>query len=161
MKRTLMMMLLIMATMASNAQSNPTYYGYLTRNVSGYSKGEGIMYKKTRSGKIQIEDAAEFSGAFPPSIVKFSGYYIGEIVDPVDNYVNVRKGPGTSYPVVRRVHTKEWCMDHEMAGSSTDSGEFFYQKTNTNWWKLYDKPGKFVGYIYHERLISKDSPEYY
>ena len=62
--------------------------------------------------------------------MKFSGYYIGEIVDPVDNYVNVEKGPGTSYPVVRRVHTKgsgAWIMNGRYWGP-LDSGEFFLSK---------------------------------
>ena len=91
----------------------------------------------------------------------FIRYYAGEIIDPVDNYVNVRKGPGTNYAVVRRVHTIDWCVDHDMADSATDSGRFFYQKTNSNWWKLYDRPGKFVGYIYFDRLRKNVLPEYY
>ena len=146
--------------MVMNASSQ-TYWGHLTRNVDGYRKGEGVMYKKTRSGKIQIQDGGEFGRAYSPDIVKFSGYYIGEIIDPVDNYVNVRKGPGTNYPVVRKVHTKDWCGDHDRAGHPTDSGRFFYQKTSNNWWKLYDKPGKFIGYIYYDRLVRNVLPEYY
>ncbi len=45
--------------------------------------------------------------------------------------------------------------------SATDSGRFFYQKSNSNWWKLYDRPGKFVGYIYFDRLRKNVLPEYY
>ena len=158
MKRVLVLLTLVIATMSANAQ---TYWGYLTQNVNGYRKGEGTMYQKTRSGKIQLPGGAEYGGSYSPSIVRFSGYYVGEIIDPVDNYVNVRKGPGTNYAVVRRVHTKDWCIDHDMADSATDSGRFFYQKTNSNWWKLYDRPGKFVGYIYFDRLDKNVLPEYY
>jgi hypothetical protein len=98
---------------------------------------------------------AEYGGAYPSSIVKFNGYYIGEIIDPVGNYINVRKGPGTNNPIVRRVHTKDWCFDNERYGHPTDSGRFFYQKTNSNWWKLYDKPDKFIIYIYTSTELKK------
>ena len=139
MKRLFILFFVAMATISVNAQ---TYYGYLTRNVDCLKKGMSIMYRKTRSGKIQLPSGAEYGGAYPPSIVKWSGYYIGGITDPVDNYVNVRKGPGTKYAVVRRVHTGGW---------------FFYRKTSGNWWKLYDKPydkpGKFIGYIYYDRIV--------
>lgn len=158
MKRLLFLLFVAMATISVNAQ---TYYGYLTRNVDYYKKGEGIMYRKTRSGKIQLPEGAEYMGAYPPSIVKWSGYYIGGITDPVDNYVNVRKGPGTKYAVVRRVHTYEWLIEHDNFVSETDGGWFFYQKTSGNWWKLYDKPGKFIGYIYYDRIDEYVGPEWY
>lgn len=156
----LAILFLTMMVGITNASAQ-TYYGYLTKNVDGYRKGEAVMYQKTRSGKIQLPGGAEYGGAYPATIVQFSGYYIGEIIDPVDNYVNVRKGPGTQYPVVRKVHTKEWCIEHEMDSSLTDSGRFYYQKTSNNWWKLYDKPGKFIGYIYFNRIDQNVSPEYY
>ena len=159
-----MIYLMVMMTLFVASANAQTYWGHLTRNVNGYvnvRKGEGVMYQKTRNGKIQLEGAAEYVGAYSPDIVKFSGYYIGEIIDPVDNYVNVRKGPGTNYPVVRKVHTKAWCGDRDRCGHPTDSGRFFYQKTSSNWWKLYDAPGKFVGYIYYNRLEKDVCPEYY
>ncbi len=158
MKKMLFLMFALVLTANLQAQ---TYYGYLTRSVGGYHKGEGVMYQKTQSGKIMLQDAAEYSGAYSPGIVRFSGYYVGEIIDPCDDYVNVRKGPGTKYGVVRIVHTKEWGMMNSMAGHPTDSGRFFYQKTNSNWWKLYERPGKFIGYIYYDRLDTDVLPEYY
>ena len=158
MKRLFILFFVAMATISVNAQ---TYYGYLTRNHYGLKKGEGIMYQKTRSGRIQLPEGAEYGGAYSPGIVKWSGYYIGGITDPVDNYVNVRKGPGTKYAVVRRVHTYEWLMEHDNFVSETDGGWFFYQKTSGNWWKLYDKPGKFIGYIYYDRIDENVGPEWY
>ena len=158
MKRLFIIFFVTMTTIGANAQ---TYWGYLTKNVDGYKKGEGVMYQKSKNGRIQLPGGAEYGGNYPPTIVKFSGYYMGAIIDPVDNYVNVRKGPGTNYPVVRKVHTINWCWDHEAATSETDSGWFYYQKTSSNWWKLYDKPGKFIGYIYYNRIKQNIGPEYY
>ena len=153
MKRLFILLFVAMATIGANAQ---TYWGFLTKNVDGYKKGDGVMYQKTRNGRIQLPSGAEYMGNYSPSIVKFSGYYIGGITDPVDNYVNVRKGPGTKYPVVRKVHTYEWCVENDDL-----DGWFYYQKTSSNWWKLYDAPGKFIGYIYYNRIRQNIGPEYF
>ncbi len=40
--------------MCANLQAQ-TYYGYLTKNVDGYKKGRGMLYQKTRNGKIMLE----------------------------------------------------------------------------------------------------------
>ena len=101
--------LLFVAVSSMNAQNRcytgngPTYFGYYTgkgQTTYAYSKGEEVWYKKDKQGRIYFGEGAEFMGPFPASCVKFSGYYVGEIVDPRDNYVNIRKGPGTNYPVV-------------------------------------------------------------
>ena len=147
--------------MATNAQ---TCLGTMTRNFKHFKKGESVMYMIDKGGKVLLEDAAEFDISAPSSYVKFSGYYVGEIIDPVDNYVNVRKGPGTNYPVVMKVYTKDWILDHEElweSNSVSASGRFYYQKTKTNWLKLYSNPGHFLGYIYKDRIKKVTCPEFF
>ena len=126
----------------------------MTRNYDGYRKGTAVMYQKTKKGGILIASGAEYGPrAWPADVVKFSGYYVGDIIDPVDNYVNVRKGPGRNHAVVKKVNTMAWCQDHDMCGYGYNGGRYYYQKVNgSNWWKLYDSngnvgPGKFIGYI--------------
>lgn len=155
MKRILMKLVFVMMTITISAQT--TYFGFFTRNCKDGVKGEGVMYQKSRNGNIRVD--LEYLTEYPPSIVKFSGYYVGDIIDPVDNYVNVRKGPGKNYPIVRKVHTAEWCFDHreEYFDNPKDSGRFFYKKTNGKWWKLYEPAWdgtqpKFIGFIYYDRL---------
>ena len=55
----------------------------------------------------------------------------GYIVDPVDNYVNIRKGPGINYAIVGRLDTYT---------------DVYYTTTGSNWYKNY------LGYIYHDRV---------
>lgn len=162
MKRILLFCILVFVAVSSmNAQNRfytgkgPTYYGY-SKN------GTGFLYKKDKQGRVYLGDGAEFTGPYPSNYMKFSGYYVGEIVDPKDNYVNIRKGPGTNYPVVTRVYTADYVRDTETYSDDLQhSGRFFYQKTNSNWYKIYSSPGEFIGYIYRDRIATFGSPEFY
>ena len=137
----------------------------MTRNFSYYKKGEAVTYRIGKRGKIYLGEGAEYCVEAPSSYVKFSGYYWGEIVDPKNNYVNVRKGPGTNYAVVMRVFTYEKVVeniDNEeffKKNPVAAQGRFYFQKTKTNWIKLYSEPGKFLGYIYKDRIEYVLSPE--
>ena len=159
MKRFLILTLVVITTISVKAQ---TCYGYMTRNFSHYKKGEPVTYMMGKGGKIFLGDGAEYCLDAPSSYVRFSGYYYGVIVDPKDNYVNVRKGPGTNYAVVMRVYTDEWIIrnDYLMNSNSVSAqGRFLFQKTKTNWVKLYSEPGKFLGYIYKDRITYVTCPE--
>lgn len=71
-------------------------------------------------------------------------YNKGYIVDPVDDYVNVRKGPGTNYSIVGRLNTNT---------------NVYYTTTGSNWYKVYDSNYNYLGYVYHDRIIkTKSSP---
>ena len=83
MKRLFILLFVAMTTIGANAQ---TYWGYLTKNVDGYKKGEGIMYQKSKNGRIQLPGGAEYGGNYPPTIVKFSGYYMGAIIDQTTKF---------------------------------------------------------------------------
>ena len=78
--------------------------------------------------KAQNEDVA---GAYE------SAYEKGYIVDPDDDYVNVRKGPGTNYGIVCRLAV------------STD---VLFEKTKSKWVKVYDLDGNYLGYVYRSRI---------
>ena len=139
MKKLLTLIFLFSIFLSVNAQSR---LGYLTRNYSyynyNYKKGESVYYKPAGKGKVRIWGASEWEKAIPESYVKFSGYYAGTITDPVDDYVNVRSGPGTNYPIVTTVDVCE---------------PWLYKKTNTNWVKLYSNR-TCIGYIYGNRINS-------
>lgn len=78
--------------------------------------------------KAQNEDVA---GAYE------SAYEKGYIVDPDDDYVNVRKGPGTNYGIACRLAV------------STD---VLFEKTKSKWVKVYDLDGNYLGYVYRSRI---------
>lgn len=147
--------MLLLAVMALISVSAQTRWGYFTRDYDYYKNGEGVMYQMGRNGKVLLPEGAEFGIPVPASYVKFSGFYVVEIVDPVDNYVNIRKGPGTNYSITRRVHTYDWCCDHEQPE------RWLVKKKKSNWWELYTFSREFVGYIYYNRVRDVVSPEYY
>lgn len=123
MKRFLFMLLLVSFAVGASAQWR---IGYARRDFEGNRKGEEVYYKQKGKGKITLicmPDKAYYDcGTFPADYVEFSGYYIGEVTDPVDNYVNIRKGPGTQYPVVDRIDTNYLII---------------FKYTNTNWLEVY------------------------
>ena len=63
----------------------------------------------------------------------------GIITDPVDDYVNVRKGPGTNYEVVTTLDVGD---------------EVYYTSGSGNWMKVYDMGENYLGYVYYDRIIS-------
>ena len=66
-----------------------------------------------------------------------SAYEKGYIVDPEDDYVNVRTGPGTNYAIACRLAV------------STD---VLFEKTKSKWVKVYDEYGNYLGYVYRSRI---------
>lgn len=95
-----------------------------------YWKGQWVAYVKNRNGTIDVygiyaEDQIYSNGPYSSSFVnnlQLTDYYLAEPTDPVDNYVNVRKGPGTNYPIVGKVLIGEW---------------FFVKDLDSNWVKVY------------------------
>ncbi len=65
--------------------------------------------------------------------------YYGRVSDP-DGYTNIRRGPSTSYPIVRRYN----------------SGEYLYYTPQGNGWsKVYSgaKSGTYMGYMSTSRIV--------
>ena len=168
MKRIMMMLLLALATMGANAQWK---VGKTIKKIPNYDIWDDkyVLYKENRNGTFSIFCCAE--GAWYEydtysrnylNYIKFTGFYKAEITDPRDDYVNVRKGPGTNYPVV---------------GKLSVGDEIFYKKTSTNWLEVYTTDSElyngffmgprtigymyptegatcFIGYIYKDRVKS-------
>lgn len=60
----------------------------------------------------------------------------GIIVDPVDSYVNVRRGPGTNYAIATQL----------------DVGTTVYYERGSKWVKVYDLNYSYLGYVFHDRI---------
>lgn len=155
MKRILIFFLMVVPfAMSANAQR--IQVGLTTRaftDVNGvvYEQGQMVYYKKGRNGKVGLFSDAEkkYNVWVPSSNIKFSGYYVGTLKDS-DGYVNVRKGPGMNYPVVKKLY---------LTGDDATPCVFF-KTTNTNWHKVYEfdqngEPGMYLGYIYYNRIVDK------
>ena len=181
MKRIFFFMLLIASALNTNAQCkigrvkesfSPKWDSHWQdNNPWNYKKSTYLLYKESNNNtKISIyfrngrDEGYAIYGTYPASYIKryveFTGFYMGEITDPRDNYVNIRKGPGTNYAIVRTV----------------DVGSIiYYKKTDSNWLEVYgvkyedfdifsmvDDPHYFednefdkkifVGYIYKDRV---------
>lgn len=71
-----------------------------------------------------------------PQLDANSSLRSGVIVDPVDDYVNVRSGKGTKYSVLQRL----------------DVGTIVLYEPGHKWVKVYDTNKSFLGYVYHDRI---------
>ena len=60
----------------------------------------------------------------------------GIIVDPVDNYVNVRKGPSTNHAIATQLTV----------------GTTVYYEGSSKWVKVYDTNQRYLGYVYRNRI---------
>ena len=124
-KIILLLMVVLTTTICANAQFK---IGILNRNLDEYSKkGDNVLYKETKNGKVKIygdylEEGIMFEGTYAKNVVYFSGFYYGEVTDPRDKYVNIRKGPGINYPIVGKVHVGR---------------RYLLKKTDSNWYKVY------------------------
>lgn len=60
----------------------------------------------------------------------------GYIVDPTDNYVNVRTGPGSKYAISTHLYV----------------GTFVYYEKGSKWVRVYDQDMNYLGYIARSRI---------
>ena len=156
MKKILLSLLLIASTLTAQAQWK---VGRATKSMDYYNlsidKDSYYVYTENGDGTITIYvsdfdlSANEWIVALSPvsANIEFADYYYGEVTDPKDDYVNIRKGPGTNYPIVEK----------------NDVGDYIcYQKTNGTWLKVYDFERNnaeslsgvfhFTGYMYKDRV---------
>ena len=174
MKRILMM-LLVMSTMNVNAQwkvgivkkelNNPNTVlrvgnriGYIKNRNNTYTLFESIIYEE------QDNKIGNCSEQYFKSHVTLTDFYYGHVTDPKDDYVNIRKGPGTNYPVVYKCGL---------------GSRIIFKKTGNNWYEVYGSrdykdtygPGLYIdfqsykydlrnlikiGYIYRDRIKKTD-----
>lgn len=177
MKRILFMLLLVSFAVGASAQWKVARVKqkFVSEPKEGYSleRGEIVCFSENRNGTITIyfdpggdsprERLGTYSKNFKNKYLEETVYYAASVRDPVDDYVNVRKGPRTNYPVVGKLNVES---------------DIYYQKTDSNWFKVYvynwdgeykDDDGFFighrvlsyepsdcifVGYIYKDRVKS-------
>ena len=115
-------------------------YLYYTPQSNGWSKVYSGVKSNTYMGYMhtsRIVRINPYSSSDTSSSSSTTNYYSGYITDPVDNYVNIRKGPSINHAIIGRL----------------DTGTFvYYTKTGSNWYKVYDRNKNYLGYIYHNRV---------
>ena len=120
--------------------------------VRRYQSGEYLYYTPQNNGwsKVYSAKASSFYMGFmstsrimnvdPQSSVDAppaSEWLTGKVTDPVDNYVNIRKGPGTKYAITGRLNV----------GSTV-----YYKKTSAAWVKIYNSKKQYLGYMSKSRI---------
>ena len=157
MKKYILLMMLIAFTLSAEAQWK---IGKAIESMDYYNlsldKDSYYIYTDNGDGTVTIYvldfdlSANEWMVGLSPvrdNIIKFAGYYYGEVTDPKDDYVNVRKGPGTNYPIVEKL----------------DVGDYIcYQKATPEWLKVYEFERNndtslsgvfnYLGYVYNNRI---------
>ena len=166
MKRFFLSMAVLLSSLAVNAQqyygrvSDPDGYTNIRRSattnaaiVRRYNSGDYLYYTPLSNGWSEVysgQSKSTFMGYMSTSrIVRVNPnatstpapkFYSGYITDPKDNYVNVRRGPGTSYAISSRLTL----------------GKFvYYQPAGNGWSKVYDSNKKFLGYVASSRIRVK------
>ena len=164
MKRIIFSLFVMMAAITVSAQkyygrvSDPDGYTNIRRGpstsssiVRRYYSGDYLYYTPQTSGWSKVYSGAKsntFMGYMHTSrIVKVNpnggnssstvNYRSGYIVDPTDDYVNIRRGPGTSYAIARQMSV---------------GTPIYYTKYNSKWYKVYNKKKAFLGYVYYDRI---------
>lgn len=165
MKRAVFAILMMVSALTVSAQkyygrvSDPDGYTNIRRGpstsspiVRRYNSGEYLYYTPQGNGWSKVYSGAK-SGTYmgymstsrivrvnpnnsydaPPRVSFMSGY----ITDPRDNYVNLRKGPGTNYAIVGRLEVGTYV---------------YYSAGSSNWLKVYDRGRRFLGYVYYDRI---------
>lgn len=165
-KIILLLMVVLTTTICANAQMK---IGILNRTLKKYfDKGDDVLYTETQNGKVKIfvdyrEMGMTYEGTYAKNVVSFSGYYYGEVTDPRDDYVNIRKGPGTNYQIVEKAYIgnrllikktdSNWYKvygikgDHPTQYGSWDISNFFQNKGYNSYWYC-------IGYIYKDRIVT-------
>ena len=119
-------------------QCNSGDYIYYTPQSNGWSKVYSSAEANSFMGFVHtsriINNSSKQGSSQSPSK---SNYHEGYIADPVDSYVNVRKGPGTSYAIVVQLD---------------NNTSVYYTTTGSNWYKVYDDNYNYLGYVHKDRI---------
>ncbi len=112
-------------------------YLYYTPQSNGWSKVYSGKSNSTFMGYMHTSRIVKINpNGSSQSSSSTSNMRRGVIVDPVDNYVNVRKGPGTNYAIVSQLNV----------------GTSVYYEGSSKWVKVYDSNQRFLGYVFHNRI---------
>ena len=114
-------------------------------------KGEYVGFTENRNGTINIftieaEDRNNEFKRLPAhykNYIQVTGFYKVSATDPVDNYVNIRKGPGTKYPVVGKVKV---------------NSNFFVKELENNWVKVYGIKSDYDDKGFYDSVYNEMDP---
>ena len=121
--------------------------------VKRYYSGDYLYYTPLSNGWSMVysgNTASTFMGYMSTNrIVKVNpvkennstssgSYHKGYMVDPKDDYVNVRKGPGMTYDIVTQL--------------DINTVVYYITTTNSKWYKVYDMDKNYLGYVYYDRI---------
>lgn len=167
MRRIIFSLIMMVSALTVSAQqyygrvSDPDGYTNIRRGpstnspiVRRYSSGDYLYYTPESNGWCRVYSGARsgtYMGYMHSSRIRrvnpnnsndysspSSDFRSGYITDPVDSYVNIRKGPGTNYAITGRLNV----------------GTFvYYTRTGSNWYKVYNSSKRYLGYIYYDRII--------
>jgi uncharacterized protein YgiM (DUF1202 family) len=115
------------------------YYLYYTPMKNGWSKVYSGARSNTFMGYMHTSRIVRVNpnSGYSSSTYTSNGLRRGTIVDPRDNYVNVRKGPGTNYSIVTCLYV----------GTTV-----YYQGSSSNWVRVYNSSMQYLGYVYRNRI---------
>lgn len=112
-------------------------YLYYTPQSNGWSKVYSGKSSNTFMGYMHTSRIVKVNpNGTSSSSSTTSNLRRGTIVDPVDNYVNVRKGPGTKYAICTQLNV----------------GTIVYYQSGSGWVKVYDTNQRYLGYVYRNRI---------
>ena len=106
-----------------------------SRVYSGVKASNFMGYMHT-SRIVKVDPNSSDSDTYTSS---GGNYQRGYMIDPVDDYVNYREGPGTGYAILGRLDTYT---------------DVYYVPTNSKWYKVYDTNYNYLGYVFHDRIRS-------
>ena len=117
---------------------NSGYYLYYTPMNNGWSKVYSGARSNTFMGYMSTSRIVRVNpnNGYSSSPSRTSSMRSGYIVDPRDNYVNVRTGPGTNYAIRTRLYV----------------GTYVYYSGSSRWVKVYNSNGTYLGYVYYDRI---------
>ncbi len=151
-------LMLMMIALSSNAYAQ-WKIGRPVRSVDYYNltleEDSYYIYSENGNGSITVYvlaydlSANEWMMGLSPvnANMEFSGYYYGQVTDPKDDYVNVRKGPGTNFPVVDKLY-----VDDFVCVKKTDGGWLKVYECERNNAESLSGSFSFKGYVYKDRV---------
>ncbi len=114
------------------------HYLYYTPMNNGWSRVYSGTSSNTFMGYMHTSRIVRVNpnNGYTSSASSTSGLRGGYIVDPRDNYVNVRTGPGAKYAITSRLYV----------------GTYVYYRGSSSWVKVYNSNGTYLGYVAKSRI---------
>ncbi len=110
-------------------------YLYYTPQANGWSKVYSGQKSSTYMGYMST---SRIQNVNPQRTAKKANTLRGGyITDPVDNYVNVRRGPGTDYAIKTRLNVGTYV---------------YYESVGNGWAKVYNRDRALIGYVALSRI---------